>query len=440
MLQWLKLLIYNAINLRPCVQGVFDPIGGTYDEQTSFEFDPTMLYEARTRSIVGAFSKGSKTPEDQMMAGGAGKTLDNTAVIIRKKIDTGDMFRHTRQEHMTGTTTLGDQAVVRGDFIKYKNLESRVNMIKTPALPLPGEMSMQRVRKSISDPKSDLRREVVDYLAEEMEFEFFLAMLWGASKACLDTEANGGLAVNLGISGTAGNALMAKNFYSIDAGWETYSDVPATWNTTVNDHVATCTAAGDSLTILKTKVMRAKLDELHFAPVTLDGTRYKAIALVDSDTWYRLDHLLHDEYENAKPRAADHEIFGVNHQLVYHEILWLNVPNLKKYRAAYDGTQGWPDVGPNMTSDPRTYTTSSSVAWVCFVGAGAVFEGYSGSGRITTETGYHSDGWEVGARTKLGYIRGEWFAKDGRASASANCYCNSYANAIFYETGVNSLT
>lgn len=440
---FLSKLIRVLLFPRPAVggRGVFDSIGGTYDEQTSFGFDQTLYTEARDRSLVGKFSHSGRNDIDHFIAGGPTKSLDSSAIIVKKTIRSGDMVRFTMQEHMSGNPTWGDNAVRRGDFLAYKNLEARINVIKSPAVPLQGEMALQRAKESIRNPKGALRKEVVDYMAQEMDYEFLLTLGFGASKSAMQSIANGGLAVNLGVgsNGVAGTPLMPKNFYSKDAGFMAYNDTPATHNATVNGHMNTCTAGADAITLLIIKTIRRQLDRLRFEAY-LDGEKYKAICVMDPDLWYHLDHLLHDDYELAKPRKTDHEIFGVDHQLVYQGILFLNVPNLEIFRPAYDNAQGYPDMGPNMSSDPRSYTTASSIAWAFFLGSGAVFEGNNGGIRITEEEGYHTDGYEIGARMKHAFIRGEWYAKDGRAAAAANCYCNSVLAAIFYETGVGTLT
>lgn len=441
MLHWLKSLIKFTLFPVPRVQGVFDSIDGTYDEQTSFGFGPTVYTEARERTILGALSKG-RDDVSQMIAGGKPVSIDNTACIVRKEIKAGDMVRFTMEEAVKGMPTWGDSDVQRGDYVVYKNLEARVNTIKSPAIPLPADMSLQRAKLSLMDPKGRLRRQVVDYMAQELEYELLIAGHYGASKAALRSEDDGGLGINLGVgSGVgAGTPLMPKNFYCVDQGFPTYTDVHATWNTNLNTYMSAITAGADGLTILGIKTIRRQMDRIFFAPAYIDGVRYKAIGLCDPDLWYRLDHLLHDEYENAKPRRTDHEIFGVDHQLVYHGILFLNVPNMEKFRMGNQADPDYPSLGPGLTSDPRDYSVTSSIASILFIGSGAFFEGYNGNIGITEERGYHGDGYEIGARTKDVFVRGEWYAKDSRASAAANTYCNSLMLASFYEGGVSTLT
>lgn len=442
LIEMLKLMILNALFPRPRVGGVgrHDSIGGDYDEQTSFGFDQTRYVEARQRTILGPLSRGSKV--SQMIAGGDRGGIDNTACIVRKEINTGDMVRFTQEEAILGMPTWGDNDVVRGDFPAYKNLESRVNSIHSPAMQLPGKNSLRRARLSLKNPKGRLRTQSRDWMAEEMEYEFLIALHWGASKAALRGVADGGLGVNLGVgsNGTAGVPLMPKNFYCIDEGFAAYDDTPATWNSAVNGYANAITAAADTLGALKIKVIRRQMDKLHFAPAYMQGERYKAIALTDPDLWYRLDHLLKNDKRDAMPRKVDHDIFGVDHQLVYQGILFLNVPNMEKFRLGYQASPDYPTIGPGITTDPRDYAVTSSIANILFLGAGACYEGYDGAITTTEEKGYHGNGYEIASHLDMVFIRGEWYAKDGRASAAANCYCNSVILASFYETGVNSLT
>jgi len=418
--------------------GTFDSIGGTYDTQTSFGFDKQLYYEARAKTLIGSLSKSGRDVEG--MYAGAGPSLDGSAVIQRKKIDAGDMVRFTMQEHMKGMPTWGDNAVERGDFLAYKNLEARVNMIKTPAVQIQGEMARQRVKKSIMNIDSAVRQEVVEYTAEEMEFEFLIALHYGASKSALRSVADGGLGVNLGVgsNGTAGTPLLPRHMYTIDSGFLTYSDTPATYNATVNAAINTITATADEITLIKMKVLRRQLDALNFAPAYLGGKKYKAIALCDPDIWYRIDHLLATLYASSRERAAINPVFNVDYQLEYDGILYLNVPSMEKFRMGYQASPDYPTLGPGLTEDPRDYTVTSSVGLVTFVGAGAAFEGFNDSVRLTTQTGDHGDGVEVAGRFKQAYIRGEWYAEDGRDSSVDNVYSRSVLTAAFYEPGVGT--
>jgi hypothetical protein len=435
----LKIMLLAVFALAPQMAGTFDSHDGTYDEQTGFAFDKQRFIESRNRSIVGPLSKGSDKVSG-MIAGGENKNIG--AVIRRKEISEGDMVRFTMEETVKGTPTWGDNPTQRGDFLLYKNQEARINLIKSPAIPIQGEMNQQRVAHSINDLPGSVRRAIIDYMSEEMEFEFLTSLLWGASKALLAGTSDGGLAVSLGVgSGVgAGTPLWCKNFYCIDQGFPAY--VQSTWNSTVNGYINAISAAADAITTVKIKHIRNRLDKILFQPVVVDGKKYKAVCLCDPDIWYKIDHLLATARTSARERGKDNPIFHLHETLEYLDILFVNVPNLEKFRPAYNASTSIPDIGPGLTLDPRSYTTSSSVGLTIFLGAGAVLEGYNGKVELSRATAAHGahEGLEVAARTKLGYIRGEWYSKDGRAVAADNTYNNSSLVACWYETGTGDLT
>lgn len=414
----------------------FDSVGGSNDEQTGFAFDTQLFMEARTRTFIGSLSK----PNDMVRDMNAGaQSLDGSQCIARKEITEGEEVRYTMQEHMTGVETYGDMPVQRGDFLGYKNQYARVNMIKTPAVPIQGEMAQQRVKKSITDIPASVKNEVIDYTAETMELQALGGLVWGASPSVLLPTSEGGLGVSLGVGagGGAGVPLMPMHFWTPDTGKVAYSTTVATYNSSINDAINGIDAsADDSVSLNKLKTLSRLKEKINFWPTVLNGKKYKAINLCDPDLWYRIDHLLATYYKDARERSANNPIFGITHQLEYLDELFISVPNLEKFRPAYNSGTGIPDFGPGIRGDFRKYTTSSTNALMISISQRALVEGYNGSVRLTKEEGRHEDGLEIAARTKLGYMRGEWYAKDGRADTTNAAVCYSVFVSAFYEPGV----
>jgi hypothetical protein len=176
-------VVWALVNTFKCNLNGFDSVGGTYDEQTGFGFDKMNFMRARARTIVGALSKGSEKTYN--MVPGSGPSLDGSGIIIRKEITSGDMARYTMQEHMAGTPTYGDLPVKRGNFLRWKNAEVRINKITSPSIPIQGEEDQKRVRDSITNIPGAAREEVIDYHAEEYERQFLISLLYGASPSVL---------------------------------------------------------------------------------------------------------------------------------------------------------------------------------------------------------------------------------------------------------------
>lgn len=423
--------------------GHFDSVDGTYDEQTGYAFDKTRYYQMLTRTFIGSLSKGDS--QVASMVAGEG-SMDGSAAIIGKKISEGDMVRHTLQEALAGMPTYGDQAVARGDFLAYQNQDVRVNQIDSPAVPVQGRMARQRAAFSLSDIPADVNKAIVQWCAQETEYQAIIALIAGASPSILKPVASGGLGDVLGVrsSGSAGIPLMGRHWYTPQGGYLSFSTTQATWNATVNTAVGNITAgAAGYVSLTHLKILRRKLDALGFLGTRVGGKTYKAVAVCDPDLWWRIDHLLATYYQNATQRSDDNKVFGVDHQLVYDGILFICAPSLEKFRIAVtaDATNciSW-GVGAYAnvySSDPRTYTNSNTTALMFLLGQGGLLEGYNDKVTITKAEADHGKGLEFAGHFDKGYKRGDWYAQDGRTGVGAAL---SYGcmTAAFYEPGVGT--
>jgi len=443
MLTWLKLAIMQCLCIRPNMGagvGTFDGLGGDYDENTVKAFEKGLHMEARTRTFIGTLSKPNKVVSKKRAFGE--ESLDSSTFIWRKKITSGDQLKLTLEEAAEGMPTYGDLAQETGDFLAYKNQNAYVNYIKSPAIQVQGEMAQQRVNTSIMNIPASVRKAAVMYMAEQMEYEAIIALLYGASPSALNATSAGGLGVSLGPGASgigAGNPLMGMHWYTTDTGFMTYTPTTlSTWNSTVNDGVnGIDAAASDSVTLAQLELIRAQLDTLKFQTGTLNGKEYKAVCLCDPQIPWRIRNLLGTQYQNAEKRGPDNPIFNVNFTIELDDILYVPVPSLLKFRPAYNAVTSYIDIGPGLTSDPRTYTNSETIGLMIYLGAGGLIEGYNGRVQIAKATAPFGpqDGLAIGARQKLAYVRNQWDSKDGR-TAQSTCY--SVAVAAFYEPGVGT--
>jgi hypothetical protein len=426
--------------------GRTDSLGGTYDANTAKSFEKTLYYTMRSRSVIGKLSRagaaGSASVDEQ--EAGTGQGLEGTAVIARKKITSGDEVFMTMQQHLMGMPTYGDSAVRVGDFLQWLNCSARVNEIDSPAFQIMGRMSQQRVKESITNIPGATKEEAINYMEEQTEFEFLYALIAGASMSAMNSVANGGLGIKLGVNaaGSAGTPLMPKHVYMPHVGYMTptsYSTTPATWNAAVNTALGSMEQnANGRVSLTKLKVLRKKLDDIHFRGLRLGGKKYKAVNLCDSDLFYRIDHLMGQLYGSAKPReSGNNPLFDLSHQLEYLDMLFINVPNLAKYRLTAGGSN-IPLIGPGLTTDPRSYTNNSTLSPMITLGQRAVLEGFNDSIRISEEAGAFDKGMAVAAKMDLAFVRGEFYAKDGRTSSDA-VYNDSSFLSIFHEDGVETL-
>lgn len=417
--------------------GRFDSEGGTYDENTSVALSKQLYYQANRKSlvsnlpnvVVGAYEKGDISP-----------------VIDRVRISEGDKVVFTLQDNIKGKATYGDTPVRAGGFLQFKNLEARVNQIDSPAIQIVGKMSQQRVRQSLDNLPMKTRNQVIAWSAAQEEFEAIPAFLHGASPSVMKAVTDGGLGISLGVGSGAGAGvpLMNKHWFTPHFGFVTPSTTPATHNYTVDNAVYGIDAAdADKCTLDFLSAIRAKMDELMFEPVTFLGREVKAMAGCDPDIMWRIGKkLLADVNKYQMPRGKENPFWFTREIIVIDEVAYFSWPNLKKYRPTAvgtgdnSGTTG-PTFGPlSADTDPRTYTTTSKKGLIIFMGAGALKEGFNDEITLTEENGRHNKSLEIAAHMMKGYVRGEWYSKDGRSDSTDNVENRSVIVAAFYEPGV----
>lgn len=419
--------------------GYFDSVDGTYDDQTRLEFDPTLWFKARRRSIVGRLANaGRGQAAVSGMDAGLDMDLNGTPIIDRVKITQGDEVKRTLVEHAQGAPTYGDNAVRRGDFIAYQNMSARVNQIDSPAIPVQGRNARRRAAYSLKNIPGHVKQAVVNWMSEQQDFEFLYSLAAGGSPSIMNALADGGLAPTLGATGgTAGRQLMPYNTYVAGTGMVTKSATASTYNGSVNTALGNVGADATYIwTPKKASIIREALDDLYFPGCMFNGQQYKAVALVDGPMWYRINYAMRDWYLQAKPREGKNPIFDLQHVVEFEDIIYVNVPNLKKMRLAAGAS--YPSVGNGMTCDYRTFTPTSELSSIFYLGGRAVVEGYDAAITITEEKGEHNKGLEYSGHMDLGYMRSEFYAKDGRTDTGA-VYNDSMLMAVFYEPGVGEL-
>lgn len=435
-------LVLSVFSTLAAPPGRFDSIDGTYDELTSFAFDPSLYWKALNQTWVGPLTRSGDRVK-QMQAFGGPQKMDGTAAIWSKQIHNGDMVRFSLVEDVTGLGTYGDLDPQRGNYLGYGNMECRVNEVDSPGIPVPGRNSQRRVRSSLGEIKPLVIERVKNWAAQEVEIQATLTMIAGADALTLKGTADGGLADTLGIKSlnSASAPLMPRYVWTPDDGLLSYSSNGATWNSTVNDGVNNITTgANGRLSLAGLDKIRGLMDTQGFAPLKFKGKQYKAICIADSDLVWRLNHLLADYYKYATPRSDDNKLFGVSHTVEFNEVLYIGVPILKKFRLAYNAGDACPRWGVGtkdnvLSSDPRTTTNSNSIAIAFFLGAGGLLRGYDSRLWITDAEANHGKGIEYVAHQDMGWKRGEWFPQDGRTDTSA-CLCYGGFCGLFYEDGI----
>lgn len=415
----------------------FNSRGGAYDRQTEVFFGQ-MYRELTSRTLVGSLSKRNDIVAAQTAF--ESPSFDNSTFIWSETITQGDEKRITLSELHGGNPTYGDIPTGAGDFTEFKSQNFRLNAIKAPPVQIQGKESQKLVMKSITNIPTIARNNILDYHAQEENYDFIRALLYGGDKGLMKSASEGGKALSLGPGSGIGAStpLMGMHWYTTDTGFAAYdaSDLSG-WNTIVNNAINGIDAAdADKVTQPQLEKIREKLDELNFLPGTLNGKRYKAIGLCDPQVMLRIANIYKDDFKNAMQRGKDNPIFNVNYQFEQDDILYISVPDLKKFRPDYNSSTGYIDIGPGIgNTDPRSYTTTSTNGLIVYIGAGAILRGIDGKVALHTATSPYGsvDGMSITAHVRRGFKRNQWDTYDGRTES----LCYSILTAAFYEPGID---
>ena len=415
--------------------GVYGSRGQSGDFQTEVSYFKEMFVEVRNKMMYVDLAKSSKRISTETL--GDGFSLVGNSVVVRKSITTGDELRFTMSEAMYGMSTYGDKQPSVGDYGAFKNMRAVVNMINSPAIPIQGEMEQQRVMASIQNLPQDARDRLTVWMAEELDMFNRYALIYGASPNLLAAVGDGGRGLKLGANdiGVAGVGLMNRHFLTADDGFVTYSTTPATYNTVVATAITNIgTDLGACLSLDKLRQIKAYLDRNYFWSTDVKGKTYRAVVTCDTELYYRLGKLLEAVWATTEQgRGNASPLLNIPDSLEYDGMLFIRDPWLEKLRPTT--VSGVPTFGPSMVSDFRTYDNASKNALMIFHGRQAIVEGYNGSLESYDEVGRFKKGMEVHCRTKSGFMRGEWYAQDGRTTLDA-VKNYSVAIAAFYEPGV----
>jgi len=420
--------------------GIAMPVGKTTHSSTDFNvrfgIDSTLYYETRAETLLGKLSRPSTRPELEGQNHGTGKNVAATDIISRKKITTGDEVRFTLREAATGLPAYGDLSPNKGGYGAYRHQNVVINKIKTAAFPISGEMDRQMVRESVANLPQEVRDDAKEWMADEIDHEFIRSLIFGASKSLLAPAIAGGKEIVLG-GGTAGVAQMCRNFYTNDSGLVTFSDVQATYNTAVNVAVQGIDAAtDDQINLTNQRYFRRLLDKMLFAAPQWNGVKSKnkirAVHLCDPAIVERMAIELELIQRDVLPRSEDSAVLDSYNPILYKNMLYVPVPQLEAYRPAYDAGLGRPRFGADLDKDPRTFTTSSKMCLMITLGGRAVLEAFNADLKLTMDADGHQTYMDVVAHIHNGFVRAEWWKKDGTTGAAA---CKNYSSivSVFYD-------
>lgn len=414
----------------PSGQVEWDSRGASSKEYVvEVETSKNIAKEYRYRSVFGKLSRPMKSvtvgqgQEERLLDIGA------SACIWSKEIKTGDEVRFTLEQNIGGAPTYGDAEVQVGDYLAYLHQNIILNKLDTPAIPVQGEMSRQRVRAVIGDPNARIRNEITMYLAEQYVYDVLEGHFRGASRNLMAARTSGGRALDLGLG--AGVQVSPENFLVKGDGFVSGVSGTSAYETALETALGTL-GAGDEITRAYSHQLRVALTDRKISPTNLEGSQQeKWYAACDPDLMSRLTIPGSDLavlWRDAEKRDSKNPVFG-HGAIELDDIIYFPDQRLKQFRPVLSG--------PGITwgtdsQDRREFTTSSNMALMVIMGNGAMLEGHNGSVDITFEGGFHGKGQSIAGHIKQSFMRARWLPQDGRTGTVLN---QSSLTVAFYETG-----
>jgi hypothetical protein len=393
----------------------------------------SLYYTALRKTLFGLLNLGRSVKTTSIIHGGNTLHIDsgNESPVWEKQLSENNTARFTMREENKGMATYGDTDVAAGDFAQYMHLECHAWSIDTPAYPIVGYESKENIKRVINDLVAVEKENIATWIAKEMDFDAFRALLMGASRGLLDT-AYGGKGIKLYGATTGGEHRSNWNAFAPSgssgghlAGLSAQSTVPATHNAAVGSLITGIPAAGSDnsrFTYMTHKDISAIVDDLQLQEVTVNGRTYRAVAITDIRNIYTLrdDPNLVQLWTNATPRADDNLALYSRDTLILDDILYIPTHQLKYFRPTVVG--GVPVYGAGMTQDPRTNpANSSNVTMTLVLGRGSMVRARrKGEIRFTDEVGRHGKGAEYAAHYDDGWMRREWGTRDDRTAKMFN--------------------
>ena len=404
-------------------QSIWDSRGASTNEYiTKVMTEKNMAHEYRYRSAFGKLSK----PMGQMTVGSGpeqrSEDVGVSAAIWSKEITTGDEVRFTLQQRMKGSPTFGDAEVRTGSYLAYLHQNIYLNQIDTPAIPLPGAMSNQRVRETIANPESNIRAEIPMYLAEQYSIDAIEAYLRGSSMNLMAPKNIGGRAIDIGLG--AGVQVSPENFIVAGSGVVSGTSGTTAYETNLAAALDGLNSATTTHRISRGMIheLRAQVSQFKIGGIDVGGVE-KWYCPIDPILLSRLTAVGGDLYlawRDAAQRGDKNPVFG-HGALEVQDFIFFPEPWLQTFRP--DKTQATAGVvqwGPSLTYDRRELTSSSTIMLCMVLGSGALLEGHNGSVSITSEVGKHEKGMEISGHIKQSFMRSRWLPKDGRTDTVLN--------------------
>lgn len=395
------------------------------------------IYVKSTYNTIVGKLNGNRKMSTQILRFG-NKTqnvfVGNSSCIWETEISSGNESRITMIENRAGMPSgYGDYPVQTGNYDKYKHSQVWVNQIDSEAVPVPGRCSLKQVKDILNDPKGDALNGLEVWSSGEIDWEFLISCLMGASKNLLSTT-RGGLGITLpGCS--AGQTRSCWNTYVVGNGLVTQNTTRATFEASVG--TALSGLSDNALYAFNYKQHNLMLDligSLFFKKSEVGGKSLNAVVL--SDPWLIARLAATSGDYDMKMRSAfmgkgfDSPSIDSMSPIVLDDVMYIPCEQLKKFRASVSTN---PIYGPGITADPRTYVNTQKICCQIWMGPGAILRATDRRMWVTAaQVDQHKDQYEYALHWDDGFVRRDWLAKDGRTEFD----CDSIAVGWWFDPGV----
>jgi hypothetical protein len=399
-----------------------DPGSATNAYVVNPQLAKDIYYESEFPTLFGRVNQGREVKVVTIAHGDEKIKIDagNDSPIWEKSAIENAECRFTQRERMTGNATYGDADVKTGRFAQYKHSVCYVRQVDSPAQPIVGFESSENIKQVINDLVSAEKADIALWRQQEIELDAFRGIFLGASRGLLHTE-DGARGVAL-TGAAAGQYRSCYNTYVEGQSSLTTPNVTrATHEGTLSTLLAALSdAAAYAFDFDSHKRASYLIQQLKFKPVRIGGRQYRALAVIDPRNVERMAAVggtLAGLFQYAWERGSKNPALYGMKALELDDILYIPSMYMEYFRPTADGTTV--TYGCDLNTDPRDgYTNASNITQTVYMGAGALLRGRRKNVWVTDAENRHGKGREYSMHYHDGWMRNEWFTKDGRSSIS----------------------
>lgn len=421
-----------------------------------------LMDEAREASAWGSMTQlKALTPGGNGMFD-AGDSIPDS-VVWNQPLTEGTEARYTLVRRLKGEPNFGDQAPSAGDYFALLHDNVMLNKTMSPSFPVTGEMASMRLSSVIKDPKNVVRRNITNYMAEQIAIDNNDALYLGQSASLRAPKVKGGLAHPF-----HGSTTPADGFgQALNANGEAAQASPEIFYYPDNSGYMTQIAQGANRTAYEANVLaglntfRALATKQYFSRQSVQalyqlglkhnlrkvsGGDYDFIYICDPAFLNTLVNVagvtgsLFDAWKAALTGSGtSSKLFDTRGAIILDGIKLIPDAYHYKYRpdcGATGLTAGtpvlrWGQIGSGVYDRRSIAPAATDIIGVgTLLGDGALLSADNDAIKVTEEVKDHETSWEAAGHMKRGVKRAFWSPKDGTQGWTDTIQQNSLAVAF----------